>query len=62
MSFEIGTRVVSRFCGEGTVMSDVQPSDPGQPKRQTVQFDNTLIGTREYEIGKLDRTGDDDGS
>ena len=59
MAFSIGQRVFSHFCGEGTVISEIIPDIPGQPKRQLVKFDSPLIGERDYEIGKLDRVGED---
>jgi hypothetical protein len=63
MSFNIGTKVYSQFCGGGVVISDIIQEEPGAPKRQMVNFENGLIGLRAYEIHKLDRIGeDDDGS
>ena len=59
MAFSIGQRVFSHFCGEGTVTSEIIPDIPGQSKRQLVKFDSPLIGERDYEIGKLDRVGED---
>ena len=59
MAFSIGQRVFSHFCGEGTVISEIIPDIPGQPKRQLVKFDSPLIGERDYEIGKLDRIGEE---
>jgi hypothetical protein len=59
VAFNIGQRVFSHFCGEGTVTSEIVPDTPGLPKRQLVKFDNSHIGEKEYEIGKLDRVGEE---
>jgi hypothetical protein len=59
MAFSIGQRVFSHFCGEGTVTSEIILDEPGRPKKQFVKFDHPSIGEREYEIGKLDRVGEE---
>lgn len=63
MSFEIGTRVKSVFCGTGTITSGILAEEfPADPRRQVVKFDSEIMGERAYPIGKLDRVGDDDGT
>lgn len=53
MAFEIGERVKSSFTGEGTVISDMLPNEPGEPREQEVQFDHATLGRRRWQIGKL---------
>jgi len=60
MAFSIGQRVTSFFTGEGTIQSGlIIPMDDTTDKLQLVKFDSPLIGERDYEIGKLDRVGED---
>ena len=68
MSFNIGTRVKSRFCGDGTVTGELIKEteiDEGKTNvicKQKVRFDLEVFGEREYEIKKLQSLEDDDGA
>ena len=68
MSFNIGTRVKSRFCGAGTVTGELIKEteiDEGKTNvicKQKVRFDLEVFGEREYEIKKLQSLEDDDGA
>ena len=67
MSFNIGTRVKSRFCGDGTVTGELIKEteiDEGKTNvicKQKVRFDLEVFGEREYEIKKLQTLDGDDG-
>ena len=67
MSFNIGTRVKSRFCGDGTVTGELIKEteiDEGKTNvicKQKVRFDLEVFGEREYEIKKLQTLEVDDG-
>ena len=67
MSFNIGTRVKSRFCGDGTVTGELIKEteiDEGKTNvicKQKVRFDLEAFGEREYEIKKLQTLDGDDG-
>ena len=68
MSFNIGTRVKSRFCGDGTVTGELQKLqevEDGKTNvicKQKVRFDLEVFGEREYEIKKLQTLEVDDGA
>ena len=68
MSFNIGTRVKSRFCGAGTVTGELIKEteiDEGKTNvicKQKVRFDLEVFGEREYEIKKLQTLEVDDGA
>ena len=68
MSFNIGTRVKSRFCGDGTVTGELVKEteiDEGKTNvicKQKVRFDLEVFGEREYEIKKLQTLEVDDGA
>jgi hypothetical protein len=68
MSFNIGTRVKSRFCGDGTVTGELIKEteiDEGKTNvicKQKVRFDLEVFGEREYEIKKLQTLEVDDGA
>ena len=68
MSFNIGTRVKSRFCGDGTVTGELIKEteiDEGKTNvicKQKVRFDLEVFGEREYEIKKLQSLEVDDGA
>ena len=69
MSFNVGTRVKSRFCGDGTVTGELQKLQEVEDGRviitchQRVKFDLEVFGERDYEIRKLQTLdGDDDGA
>ena len=68
MSFNIGTRVKSRFCGDGTVTGELIKEteiDEGKTNvicKQKVRFDLEVFGEREYEIKKLQTLEVDDGT
>ena len=68
MSFNIGTRVKSRFCGAGTVTGELIKEteiDEGKTNvicKQKVRFDLEVFGEREYEIRKLQTLDGDDGA
>ena len=68
MSFNIGTRVKSRFCGDGTVTGELIKEteiDEGKTNvicKQKVRFDLEVFGERDYEIKKLQSLEDDDGA
>jgi hypothetical protein len=68
MSFNIGTRVKSRFCGDGTVTGELIKEteiDEGKTNvicKQKVRFDLEVFGEREYEIKKLQTLDGDDGA
>jgi hypothetical protein len=59
MSFNIGTRVKSRFCGEGTITGELQKLREVEDNKviftfkQRVRFDLPVFGERDYEIKKL---------
>lgn len=52
MAFEVGERVISRFCGPGTVMSEMTKDEDGICF-QRVKFDLPMMGDRLYEVRKL---------
>ena len=66
MSFNIGTRVKSRFCGDGTVTGGLIKEteiDEGKTNvicKQKVRFDLEVFGEREYEIKKLQTLDEDE--
>ena len=68
MSFNVGTRVKSRFCGEGTITGELTKEaeiDEGKTNvicKQKVRFDLEVFGEREYEIKKLQTLEVDDGA
>lgn len=55
MSFEIGERVTSKYCGPGTVTGpiDWDIDEDGRHPVQRVKFDNPLMGERLYPVTKL---------
>ena len=59
MSFNVGTRVKSRFCGEGTITGELTKETEVEDGRvsftfkQRVHFDLPIFGARDYEIKKL---------
>ena len=67
MSFNIGTRVKSRFCGDGTVTGElIKETEIEEGKsnvicKQKVRFDLEVFGERDYEIRKLQTLEGDDG-
>lgn len=67
MSFNIGTRVKSRFCGDGTVTGElIKETETDENKtnviyKQKVRFDLEVFGERDYEIKKLQALDGDDG-
>ena len=68
MSLNIGPRVKSRFCGDGTVTGELIKEteiDEGKTNvicKQKVRFDLEVFGEREYEIKKLQTLEVDDGA
>ena len=68
MSFNIGTRVKSRFCGAGTVTGELIKQTEVEDGKvtftflQKVKFDLEVFGERDYEIKKLQSLEDDDGA
>ena len=68
MSFNIGTRVKSRFCGDGTVTGELQKLQEVEEGKvtftfhQRVKFDQEVFGERDYEIRKLQTLDGDDGA
>lgn len=52
MAFEVGDKVVSRFCGPGVVTGELVKDEDGIAL-QMVKFDLPLIGERLYEIRRL---------
>ena len=68
MSFNIGTRVKSRFCGDGTVTGElIKEAEIDEGKvtftfHQRVKFDQEVFGERDYEIRKLQTLEGDDGA
>ena len=68
MSFNVGTRVKSRFCGAGTVTGElIKETEIDEGKvtftfHQRVKFDQEVFGERDYEIRKLQTLDGDDGA
>ena len=66
MAFDLGQRVTSNFTGAGTVTGELRKEIETEEGKtlvlffQTITFDNPTIGTRDYEIKKLNRIEEDD--